>query len=82
MDISKIAAANTPKSKMLYHENPEKLHINTLDKHCYFIPFGKEQDPFGERENSGRFDLLKWKVELSLLRKHCGYGERFYLCPI
>ncbi len=30
MDISKIAAANTPKSKMIYHENPEKLHINTV----------------------------------------------------
>ncbi len=58
MDISKIAAANTPKSKMIYHENPEKLHINTLDKHCYFIPFGKDQNPFENRENSDRLELL------------------------
>ena len=58
MDISKIAAANTPKSKMLYHENPEKLHINTLDKHCYFIPFGKDQNPFENRKNSDRLELL------------------------
>lgn len=58
MDISKIAEANTPKSKMIYHENPESLHINTLDKHCYFIPFGKEQNPFENRETSERFELL------------------------
>lgn len=58
MDISKIAPPGTPKSVMIYHEDPENLHINTLERHCYFIPFGKEQDPFGERENSVRFELL------------------------
>lgn len=58
MDISKIAARNTQKSKMIYHENPESLHINTLDKHCYFIPFQKEQNPFDDREKSDRFCLL------------------------
>lgn len=58
MDISKIAAHDTPKSKMIYHENPERLHVGTLDKHCYFIPFGKEQDEFDDREKSDRFCLL------------------------
>lgn len=58
MDISKIAASNTPKSKMIYHENPESLHINTLDKHCYFIPFGMEQNQFDDREKSDRFYSL------------------------
>lgn len=58
MNISKIAAPDTPKSKMICHEDPQALHIGTLDKHCYFIPFGKEQDPFGDRENSNRFELL------------------------
>ena len=58
MDITKIAAHDTPKSKMIYHENPEDLHIGTLDKHCYFIPFGKEQDEFDDREKSDRFCLL------------------------
>lgn len=58
MDILKIAAPDTVKSKMIYHEDPEALHINTLDKHCYFIPFGKEQDPFENREKSDRFCLL------------------------
>ena len=58
MDISKIAASGTPKSKMIYHENPQELHINTLERHCYFIPFGKEQNPFGDRETSQRFELL------------------------
>ncbi len=58
MDISKIAAPNSQKSKMIYHEDPEKLHINTLDKHCYFIPFGKEQDQFADREESEFFCSL------------------------
>ena len=58
MDISKISAPNSPKSKMIYHEDPRKLHINTLEKHCYFIPFALEQDPFEDRENSSRFKFL------------------------
>lgn len=58
MNIAEIAAKNSAKSKMIYHENPEDLHIGTLDKHCYFIPFGTEQNPFGSRENSDRFELL------------------------
>ena len=63
MNISEIAAGGTPKSRMIYHENAEELHVNTFDKHCYFIPFGLEQDPFDDRENSRRFELLngEWK---------------------
>jgi beta-galactosidase len=44
MDISKISTPGTPKSHIVYHEDPENLHVNTLERHCYFIPFGKEQD--------------------------------------
>lgn len=58
MDISKISEKNSPKSYMIYHENPEKLHINTLPKHCYFIPFSEGQNPFDNRENSAYFELL------------------------
>lgn len=58
MDISKIAAPGSPKSRMTFHENPQQLHINTLDKHCYFIPFAKGQDPFSERGSSAQFELL------------------------
>ncbi|MGN1415639.1 MAG: glycoside hydrolase family 2 TIM barrel-domain containing protein [Oscillospiraceae bacterium] len=58
MDISKLAAYGTPKSRMIYHEDPGQLHVNTLDKHCYFIPFGTDQDPFADRESSSRFELL------------------------
>ncbi len=58
MDISKIAAAGSPKSKMIFHEDPEQLHVGTLEKHCYFIPFGSSRDPFDSRENSERFELL------------------------
>ena len=58
MDITRIAKAGSPKSKMIFHEDPEKLHIGTLPDHCYFIPFAKEQNAFASREGSERFTLL------------------------
>ena len=63
MNLEKISAKNSPKSKMIYHENPERLHVNTLEKHCYFIPFAKEQNPFLGREESKQFELLngEWR---------------------
>lgn len=61
MDISKISAQGSPKSKMTFHENPRQLHINTLDKHCYFIPFAAGENPFEGRESSSRFKLLNGK---------------------
>ena len=64
MDISKIAATGTPKSKMIYHEDTQQLHVNTLDKHRYFIPFDKEQDTFADRESSERFELLNGQWDL------------------
>lgn len=63
MNLSKIAKPGSPKSKMIYHEDMENLHIGTLDKHCYFIPFAAGEDPFVDREKSGRLELLNgdWK---------------------
>ena len=58
MDISLITPDGTPKSRMIFHENPDKLHVGTLEKHCYFIPFSPGQDPFDDREKSDRFMLL------------------------
>ena len=58
MDILKLAAENSPRSKMIYHEDTQALHIGTLDKHCYFVPFAKGQDPFEDRKNSQRMELL------------------------
>ncbi len=58
MDISKIVTPGSPKSQMIYHEDPQQLHIGTLEKHCYFIPFELKQNPFDDREKSGCFELL------------------------
>ena len=58
MNIASIAASGSPKSKMIFHEDTEQLHVNTLPKHCYFIPFVKDGNPFDGRENSERFQLL------------------------
>lgn len=58
MNMSLISKSGSAKSKMIYHENPEQLHVGTLPPHCYFIPFDKGQNPFDCREVSTRFELL------------------------
>ncbi len=58
MNISSISRQGSAKSRMIYHEDPHMLHIGTQPEHCYFIPFGTDQDPFGVRESSSRFELL------------------------
>ena len=65
MDILAIAKQGSPKSFMIYHEDPSKLHIGTLGDHAYFIPFGKEQDAFSERESSCFFELLNGEWEFA-----------------
>lgn len=45
MRIEEIAAAGSPKSKMIYHENPEMLHVNTLARHSYFIRLRRDRIP-------------------------------------
>lgn len=58
MFMETIAAKGSDKSKMIYHEDTKKLHVNNLERHNYFIPFEKSQNPFLEREESKLFDLL------------------------
>ena len=65
MDISAISKKNSPKSRMIYHEDPQALHIGTLPKHCYFIPFAPGEDSFSARENSSRFKLLNGEWDFS-----------------
>ena len=60
MRIEEIAAAaGSPKSKMIYHENPEMLHVNTLaTAFLILFRFAKGQDPFAKREESESLELL------------------------
>ncbi len=58
MNLEKISRAGSAKSKMIYHEDLEHFHVNTLDKHAYFMPFKPGQNPFSDREESGCFELL------------------------
>lgn len=58
MKLEKISRAGSVKSNLIYHEDAEKLHINTLGRHCYFVPFKEEENPFSSRENSSAFELL------------------------
>ncbi len=58
MDMSLISKAGSAKSRMVFHEDPEMLHINTLPDRCYYVPFAEGEDPFADRESSGRFELL------------------------
>lgn len=65
MNIAEIARKDSPKAKMIYHEDPERLHMNTLPQHAYFIPFIVGQDPYKEREESQLFELLngEWRFK-------------------
>ena len=65
MDISLISKNGSAKSRMTYHENLDVFHVGTLENHCYFIPFGKQQNPFETREKSERFELLNGKWDFS-----------------
>ena len=65
MDMSLISKKGSLKSGMIYHEDPEQLHINTQEDHAYFIPFEKGENPYDNRETSSRFELLngEWKFK-------------------
>ena len=65
MDISSIAKKGSPKSFMIYHEDPHQLHVGTVADHSYFIPFSKDEDPFQPREKSSRFQLLNGDWEFN-----------------
>ncbi len=58
MNIKQISSPGSSKSCMIYHEDPNVFHVNTLENHCYFIPFKNGQDAFCPRENSGCLELL------------------------
>ncbi|MBQ8790807.1 MAG: DUF4981 domain-containing protein [Ruminiclostridium sp.] len=58
MDLSLISKKGSLKNGMIYHEDPEMLHINTEEDHAYFIPFAKGEDAFSDRKNSSYFELL------------------------
>ena len=81
MDISKIAAPGTPKSKMIYHEDLQQLHVNTIERHCCFIPFGKEQDPFESRERSERFELLNGEWDFRYYESIVDMEDDFISAP-
>ena len=65
MDISESAKKDSPKTGMIFHEDPLALHIGTLPDHAYFIPFAKGQDAFADRINSQYFELLNGEWDFS-----------------
>ena len=58
MNVLQIASPASSKSFMTFHEEPDVFHVGTLPDHAYFIPFAKDQDPFGPRQSSRLFELL------------------------
>lgn len=59
------------KELLCFHENTQYLHVNTMDEHCYFVPFKKDEDPFSLREESGSLELLNGEWDFR-------YFESFY----
>ncbi len=58
MNIANISANGSPKSKMIYHENPQALHIGTLPSRAWFVPFSEGECPFSAKEKSSRVEML------------------------
>ena len=58
MNIELISKKNSAKSKMNCHESFEAVHINTLPKRNYYVPFSDNENCFDEREKSSRFQVL------------------------
>ena len=77
--LTKKLPKKSPKSYMIYHENPEVFHKGILPPHSYFIPFDKAQNPFESREKSSRFESLKYidKVLSFLESKNYLSDERY-----
>ena len=65
MNILQIAKPDSCKAQMVYHENPDIFHVNTLPNHCYFVPFAMGQNPFESRQKSKRFELLNGRWSFS-----------------
>ncbi len=69
------------KKTMTYHENAAVLHVNTEADHNYFIPFAKEQDPFLQREESKRFQLLNGEWDFAYYESFFDMDENFLNRP-
>lgn len=81
MDISLLAKAGSPKSHMIFHENPEQLHIGTLPDHAFFVPFAKGQDPFGERDSSDRIEILNGEWDFKYYDSIISLDDDFIKMP-
>lgn len=81
MNIQQIAKEGSPKSFMIYHENPEVFHVNTVENHCYFIPFMHNQDPFKEREQSQSFFLLNGTWDFTYYESIIDLEDNFTRLP-
>ncbi|MBQ4363372.1 MAG: glycoside hydrolase family 2, partial [Oscillospiraceae bacterium] len=80
MRISDISEKGTPKSFMVFHEDPQQLHTGTLTDHCYFIPFAKGTDAFAGREKSSRFELLNGEWDFSYYESIIDMPDDFISC--
>ena len=58
MNLALISAKGSPKSRLIYHEDPTALHIGTQEDHCWFVPFAKGEDAFSSKEASSRIEML------------------------
>ena len=61
MNLELISTKGSHKSMLIYHEDPNALHIGTQDDHCWFIPFAKGEDAFSSKEASESIFILPSK---------------------
>lgn len=65
------------KGNIAFHENPEKLHVNTESNRNYYLPFPKNTNPFEAREKSNRFLLLNGNWNFRFYNSFSDVEENF-----
>ena len=65
------------KQNNIFHEDPQKLHVNTEPNRNYFIPFSTNSNPFEEREKSNDFFLLNGTWNFRFYESFLDFEDNF-----
>ena len=81
MNFTDICENGTPRKGMIFHEDPKVTSSGAIEPHTYAIPFAKNEEPFGPRETSSRFELLNGEWGFSYYASILDLDDRFPSLP-
>ncbi len=79
--MSLISKEGSAKSCMIFHEDPDSLHVGTKPPHAYFIPFDIGSDPFVKRDKSSRVEPLNGEWGFTYRESIIDLEDDFALMP-